>query len=96
MDSKGRLSKYTARFVAVGFSQAPGLDSHETYAPTAGLGALQTMLACGVQQGVKLRQLDINTAYLNEPPTNQQIYLEQSEEFKCVTGYLVCKLKWSL
>ena len=94
-DFEGRISEYRARFVARGFSQTQGLDYFETYAPTARLSTLRTMLACGVQQGVNFRQLDIKTAYLNAP-IDEEIYLEQPEGFKKGRGDLVCRLKRSL
>ncbi len=53
------------------------------------------MLACGVQQSVKFRQLDIKTAYLNAP-IDEEIYLEQPEGFTSGKNDLVRKLKRSL
>ena len=90
MDYRRQISKCKARCVALVFAQAPGLDYHEIYAPTARLSTLRTMLAC-VQHGVKFRQLDIKTANLNAPI--YEIYSEEPGGFKSGNGDLVCKLK---
>ena len=89
------MTKYKACFAARGFTQTPSLDYHETYSPTVRLSTLRTVLACGVRQGIKFRQLDIKTAYLNAP-IDEDIFLEQPERFKQGDGDMVCKLKRSL
>ena len=37
LDKNNDVTKYKARFVARGFSQIPGIDYHDTFAPTARL-----------------------------------------------------------
>ena len=48
-----------------------------------------------VRQGIKFRQMDIKTAYLNAP-IDEEIFLEQPEGFKQGDGDMVYKLKRSL
>ena len=81
--------------MARGFTQTPGLDYHETYSPTVRLSTLRTVLACDVRQGIKFRQMDIKSAYLNAP-IDEEIFLEQPEGFKQGDSDMVCKLKRSL
>ena len=95
VNEDGKVTKYKARFVARGFTQTPGLDYHETYSPTVRLSTLRTVLACGVRQGIKFRQMDIKTAYLNAH-SEEESFLEQPEGFKQGDGDMVCKLKRSL
>ncbi len=55
------ISKSKATIVARGFFRAARLDYDKSFAPTARQSTPRTVLACGVQQVVKLRQLDIET-----------------------------------
>ena len=95
VNEDGKVTEYKACFVARGFTQTPGLDYHETYSPTVRLSTLRTMLACGVIPGIKFRQMDIKTAYLNAP-IDKEIFLEQPQGFKQGDGDMACKLNRSL
>ena len=44
-DTTGKIAKYKARLVAQGFTQAPGTDFNETFAPVAKLTSNHIMLA---------------------------------------------------
>lgn len=81
----GNTHKKKARLVARGFSQIPGTDFNETFAPVSRLSSIRTLLAVSVEKGYKLNQLDVTTAYLNgelkenlfmEMPKNLDIYLQ--------------------
>ena len=90
--------KYKARFVAKGYSQAPGIDYHETFSPTARLTSVRMLMQLAVQKGMVIHQMDVKTAYLNAP-IDCELYVEQPEgyEQKGPNGQkLVCKLKKSL
>ena len=95
VNEDGKVTKYKAHFVAPGVTQTPGLDYHETYSPTVRLSTLRIVLACGVRQGIKFRQMDIKRAYINAP-IDEEIFLEQPEGFKQGDCDMVCKLKRSL
>ena len=94
-DNTQQSDKVQGTFCGAGFTQTPGLVYHETYSPTVRLLTLRTVLACGVRQGIKFRQIDIKTAYLNAP-IDEEIFQEQPEGFKQGDGDMVCKLKRSL
>ena len=90
--------KYKARFVAKGYSRAPGIDYHETFSPTARISSVRMLMQLAVQEGMVVHQMDVKTAYLNAP-IDCELYMEQPEgyERKGPNGEkLVCKLKKSL
>ena len=65
LDKNNDVTKYKARFVARGFSQIPGIDYHDTFAPTARLTSIRALMQCSVQYDLIVHQLDVKTAYLN-------------------------------
>lgn len=71
----GQIIKRKARLVAKGYSQRYGIDYHQTFAPVARLDTLRLMLAISVQYGLKLRQFDVVTAYLNGT-LNEEVYMQ--------------------
>ena len=89
---------YKARYVAKGYSQIPNIDYQETFAPTARMSTIRTILQHAVQDNLIIHQMDVKTAYLNAP-IDREIYIEQPEGFR-KSGKngeaLVCKLKKSL
>lgn len=71
----GTIDKRKARVVAQGFSQRPGIDYHDTFAPVARLSSVRLLMALAVQFDLKVRQLDITTAYLNGK-IEEELYME--------------------
>lgn len=51
--------------VAQGFTQRPGIDFIETFAPVARLESLRLLMALSVKLNWKIHQLNVETAYLN-------------------------------
>ena len=49
----GKVDQYKCRPVAQGFTQAPGVDYDETFAPAARFGTIRTLLAIGAQRGMR-------------------------------------------
>ena len=92
----GMVHKHKARFVAQGFSQKYGLDYDETFSPVVRFESLRTVIALAVQNGLKLHQMDVTTAFLNGE-LNEEVYMKQPEGF-VAKGHedLVCKLKRSI
>ena len=88
---------HKARYVAKGYSQIPEIDYQETFAPTARMSSIRTLLQRVVQNDMIIHQMDVKTAYLNAP-IDCELYIEQPEGFeeRGENGEkLVCKLnKW--
>ncbi|CAB0041972.1 unnamed protein product [Trichogramma brassicae] len=61
----GTICRRKARLVAQGFSQIPGTDFFETFAPVARLDSLRTLTAIAARHKLKLFQCDVVTAYLH-------------------------------
>ena len=64
-DNHRQLNRYKAQLVVQGFSQVPGLDFNETYAPTIQLTTLHFIIALACKYKLELRQIDVKGAYLN-------------------------------
>ncbi|GBM76703.1 Retrovirus-related Pol polyprotein from transposon RE2 [Araneus ventricosus] len=77
----GSLLKNKARFVARGFSQKPGIDFGETFAPVARQGSIRIMAALSVKLGTEIHQFDVTTAYLNGT-LDEEIFMECPAYFK--------------
>jgi hypothetical protein len=61
----GTLDRRKARVVAKGFTQRPGIDFHDTFAPVARLSSLRLLVALAARYNLKISQLDVTSAYLN-------------------------------
>jgi len=81
-DADGNILRKKARLVAQGFSQVPGVDYFDTYAPVARLASIRTVLALAARQNMELHQIDIKGAYLNgELTPDEVIYMRQPPEY---------------
>ena len=92
----GQIERYKARLVAQGFSQKYGDDYDETFCPVVRLESLRALMALAVQNGLKLHQVDVTTAFLNGE-LEEEVYMRQANGF--ITDgeeHLVCKLKKSI
>jgi len=58
-DASGHIVRYKARLVAQGFSQVPGVDYFNTFAPAVKLASIQMVLSIAVEQDLELHQIDI-------------------------------------
>ena len=79
-DADGNLEYYKARLVAQGFLQKHGAHYDETFCPAVRFESIRTIIALAAKHGLKLHQLVITTAFLNDKL--KEIYLEQPEEFE--------------
>jgi len=61
----GNVIRYKARLVAQGFSQVPGVDYFDTFAPVAHLVLIRAVLAIAAVEDFEIHQIDIKGAYLN-------------------------------
>ena len=55
------------RLVAQGFFQVYGQDYTNTYSPVAKFTSIRTLLAISAQLGLQVRQMGVDTAFLNAP-----------------------------
>ncbi|KAI5327982.1 hypothetical protein L3X38_027378 [Prunus dulcis] len=76
----GTVQKDKARLVAKGYSQKPGIDFNETFAPVARLDTIRTLVALPAQKGWKLFQLDVKSAFLNGV-LHEEVYVDQAPSF---------------
>ena len=72
----GSIERFKARLVCQGFKQIEGVDFDETYANTAGKTTVRIFLAMACVGGMKIRQLDVTTAFLYGE-VDKDIYMRQ-------------------
>jgi hypothetical protein len=77
-DANGKVVRYKARLVVQGFSQVPGVDYFDTYAPVARLSSIRAVLAIAAAEDHEIHQIDIKGAYLNGVLTaDERIFMKQ-------------------
>ncbi|BBG96571.1 transposable element gene [Prunus dulcis] len=76
----GSVQKNKARLVAKGYSQKPGIDYNETFAPVARLDTIRTLIALAAQKEWNMYQLDVKSAFLNGV-LKEEVYVEQPQGF---------------
>jgi hypothetical protein len=88
----GSVDRRKARLVAKGFTQKPGIDFNETFAPVARLGSIRLFMAIAVELGLQVHQLDFTSAYLNG-----EIYdILNEKESRKFRGNKVCLIRKAL
>ncbi|BBN68933.1 transposable element gene, partial [Prunus dulcis] len=76
----GSIQKHKARLVAKGYSQQPGIDFNETFAPVVRMETIRTVLALAAQLKTKVYQLDVKSAFLNGE-LEEEVYVEQPQGY---------------
>ena len=71
---------YRARLVALGYSQIPGVDYTDNYAPVVNDVTLRVALTIRVQKKWKRKNLDVETAFL-EGELKEKIYMKPPPGF---------------
>ena len=64
-DRLGNIIRHKCRLVAQGFYQVFGQDYTDTYSSVAKFTSIRTLLAISAQLGLQVRQMDVDTAFLN-------------------------------
>ena len=97
-DGTGNIIQYKACLIAQGFSQVPGIDYFDTFAPIAKLVLIQSVLALAATDNFELHQIDIKGAYLNGELTNREvIYMQQPPGYHAPnSSRFVCRLRKTL
>ena len=73
-----RSMRYKARLVIKGYQQVAGIDFDDTFAPVAKLVSFRLRIAVAAYYGWPLEQMDVITAFLN-PPVTEELYMEPPE-----------------
>ena len=103
-DAAGNVVHHKACLVAQGFSQVPGVDYFDTYAPVAKLASIRTVLALAARLDLELHQIDIKGVYLNGKLNDEEaIYMHQPPGYAdpalprhvCHLRKTLCRLKQS-
>ena len=77
----GTVDKYKARLVAKGFSQRPGLDFGQVFAPTARWAALRAIFVLVALEDLELYSVDVSNAFLNGD-LDHEVYMAHPEGFE--------------
>jgi transposase InsO family protein len=91
-DAQGQPARYKARLVARGFTQVPGLDFTDTFAPVTRLETIRLLFALAVEKDWEVRQIDVKTAYLHGE-LDEEIYMEAPEGYDVPEGHCLRLLK---
>jgi hypothetical protein len=79
----GNIDKYKARLVAQGFTQVPGVDYFDTFAPVTKLSLTRAILAVTASNGWLVEQMDVKSVYLNGVlPDDEVIYMRPPPGFE--------------
>ena len=91
----GSIERFKAHLVAKGYSQRPGLDYNESFAPTFHPPTLCIIMALAAVEDLELRSVDITSAFTNGD-LDEEIYMRQPEGFHVGSPNQVCRLRKSL
>ena len=85
----GTIARYKCRLVAQGFYQVFGEDYFQTYSPVAKFTSIRTVLALSAQLGLKVRQMDVDTAFLNAD-ISENIWVQVQRDLPYQMGMMGC------
>jgi hypothetical protein len=76
LNADGEVEKYKARLVAQGFSQQPGIDYNETFAPVARIDTVRMVLTIAAQKRWIMHQMEVKSSFLNGY-FQEEVYVRQ-------------------
>jgi Reverse transcriptase (RNA-dependent DNA polymerase) len=94
-NSAGEIDKYRARLVAQRYSQIPGIDYDDMFAPIVKMSSIRVVLSFIARHGWPAHQMDVKSAYLNgKLEDSEDLYLRQPPSY-AIPGseYPVLRLK---
>lgn len=92
----GRMVKYKARFVAMGFTQKHGVDYQETFAGVVVAKSFRIMLAIlNEDPSHEMEHWDVRMAF-TQAWLDEELYMYQPEGFEIDPIQKICKLRRSL
>uniref|UniRef100_H3H7A4 Integrase catalytic domain-containing protein n=1 Tax=Phytophthora ramorum TaxID=164328 RepID=H3H7A4_PHYRM len=80
-DPSGKIIKFKARLVAKGFTQRPGVDYTETFAPVARKESINTAVAIAAEEDMEAENVDVDTAFLYGD-VEEELYMDQPDGFE--------------
>lgn len=98
----GSVERYKARLVAQGFSQRPGWDFLESFAPTIRMAVVRAILAIVAAEDLECESVDITTAFLNgdldetiymRPPPGFEKFSPEGQRLYCLLLKAIYGLK---
>jgi hypothetical protein len=98
----GSVERFKARLVAQGYSQRPGWDFMENFAPTIRLSVVRAIFALVAAEDMECDSLDITTAFLNadldetiymRPPPGYEQYSASGKKLYCLLHKAIYGLK---
>ena len=85
-NTDGTVSRYNAHLLAQGYSQEPGEDYDEVFAPVARYNSIRTGPVIANQLDLEVHRMDFKTAFLNGEFENE-IYMKAEGCRERATGY---------
>ena len=76
----GTIQRFKGRLVAQGYTQSPGTDYDEVFAPVVRYTSIRSLLAVANICNWEIHQMDVKTAFL-QGNLNEEIYMKQPDGF---------------
>jgi len=91
-NTDGSIERFKARLVAHGYSQVPGMDFDETFAPVVKLTSIRILCALASLLKLHFHHLDVDTAFLNGI-LQEEIYMRLPQGIGLNSGKFVRLLR---